>query len=89
MTMRPSSSAALNGKSIRLTRSDLKKLPRTELEAVDHRGHKARYSGVALRALLDKLNVPHGEAVRGEWMRAFVFGGGGRRISGDFRSGRT
>lgn len=62
----------VDGKTVRLTRDDLKKLPRTELEAVDHRGHKARYSGVALRALLDKLNVPRGEAFRGEWMRAFV-----------------
>jgi hypothetical protein len=62
----------VDGKTVRLTRSELQKLPRTELEAADHRGHKARYSGVALRTLLDKLNVPHGEAVRGEWMRAFV-----------------
>jgi hypothetical protein len=63
---------AADGKTVRLTQSDLKKLPRTEVETVDHRGNKAKYSGVALRALLDKLNVPHGEALRGEWMRAFV-----------------
>jgi len=63
---------AVDGKTVRLTQSDLKKLPRTEFEAVDHRGNKARYSGVALRALLDKVGVPHGEALRGEWMRAFV-----------------
>jgi hypothetical protein len=63
---------AADGKTVRLTQSDLKKLPRTEIETVDHRGNKAKYSGVALRALLDKVGVPHGEAVRGEWMRAFV-----------------
>lgn len=62
----------LNGKTIRLTRADLQKLPRTELEAVDHRGRKSRYAGVTLRVLLDKLNVPRGEDFRGEWMRAFV-----------------
>jgi len=62
----------VDGKTVQLTRSELQKLPRTELEAVDHRGHKSRYSGVAIRELLDKLKVPRGEAVRGEWMRAFV-----------------
>jgi hypothetical protein len=62
----------VDGKEIRLTRSELQKLPRTELEAVDHKGRKSRYSGVAMRAILDKLKVPRGEAFRGEWMRAFV-----------------
>jgi len=62
----------VDGKEIRLTRDDLQKLPRTELEVADHRGKKGRYSGVALRLLLDKLKVPKGEAFRGEWMRAFV-----------------
>jgi hypothetical protein len=61
-----------DGKPVRLTQADLQKLPRTELETVDHRGNKAKFSGVALRVLLDKLNVPRGEALRGEWMRAFV-----------------
>jgi hypothetical protein len=60
------------GKTLRLTRDDLRKLPRTELEATDHRGHKNHYAGVALRVLLDKLGVPRGEAFRGEWMRAFL-----------------
>jgi hypothetical protein len=62
----------LGGKSLQLTRSDLMKLPRTELDATDHRGHKNHYAGVALRVLLDKLNVPRGEAFRGEWLRAFL-----------------
>ena len=62
----------VDGKEIRLTRDDLQKLPRTELEVADHRGKKGRYSGVALRVFLDKLKVPKGEAFRGEWMRAFV-----------------
>jgi hypothetical protein len=62
----------VDGKVIRLSRDDLQKLPRTELEAADHRGHKSRYAGVSLRTLLDKLKVPRGEGVRGEWMRAFL-----------------
>jgi hypothetical protein len=62
----------VDGKAIRLSREDLQKLPRTELEAADHRGHKSRYAGVALRTLLDKLKVPRGEGIRGEWLRAFL-----------------
>jgi hypothetical protein len=62
----------VNGKPIRLTRADLKALPRAQTEAIDRRGHKSQYEGVALRTLLDKLKVPRGEALRGEWMRAFV-----------------
>src|SRR5580692_10932259 len=60
------------GEPIRLTAGDLKKLPRTEVEAVDHRGDKARYSGVALRVLLDKVGVPQGDKVRGKWIGSFV-----------------
>jgi hypothetical protein len=60
------------GEPIRLTETDLKKLPRIEVEAVDHGGAKARYSGVPLRALLDRLGVPQGEKVRGKWIGSFV-----------------
>jgi hypothetical protein len=62
----------IDGKTIRLSREELQKLPRTEIEAADHRGNKSRYAGVSLRTLLDKLKVPRGEGFRGEWMRAFV-----------------
>jgi hypothetical protein len=62
----------VDGKELRLTRDDLQKLPRTEIEATDHHGKKGRYSGVALRALLDKLKVPTGAGFRGEWLRAFL-----------------
>jgi hypothetical protein len=61
-----------DGKTVRLTLSDLKSLPRTEVEAVDRLGNKAKYSGVALRALLDKVGVPRGESLRGEWLRAYI-----------------
>jgi len=60
------------GEPLRLTMGDLKKLPRTEVEAVDHRGDKARYSGVAMRLLLDKVGVPQGDKVRGKWIGSFV-----------------
>jgi hypothetical protein len=59
-------------KTVRLTQSEFKKLPRTEVEVVDNKGAKARYSGVAVRELLDKIDVPKGEGLRGEWMRAFL-----------------
>jgi hypothetical protein len=62
----------MTGEPIRLTESDFKKLPRVEVEAVDHGGTKARYSGVPLRVLLDRLAVPQGEKVRGKWIRAYV-----------------
>jgi hypothetical protein len=62
----------VDGKTISVSRDELQKLPRTELDAADHRGKKGRYSGVALRVLLDKLKVPKSEGIRGEWMRAFV-----------------
>jgi hypothetical protein len=62
----------VDGKTISLSREELQKLPRTEIEAADHRGNKSKYSGVSLRTLLDKLKVPRGEGFRGEWMRAFV-----------------
>jgi hypothetical protein len=60
------------GEPIRLTAGDLKKLPRVEVEAVDHRGNKSRYSGVPLRVLLDKVGVPQGDKVRGKWIGSFV-----------------
>ncbi|HXY37181.1 MAG TPA: molybdopterin-dependent oxidoreductase [Planctomycetaceae bacterium] len=60
------------GELIRLTQGEFKKLPHIEVEAVDHRGNKARYSGVPLRALLDKIGVPNGEKLRGEWIGSFV-----------------
>jgi hypothetical protein len=60
------------GEPIRLTETEFKKLPHIEVEAVDHGGNKARYSGVPLRALLDKLDVPQGEKVRGKWIGSFV-----------------
>jgi hypothetical protein len=60
------------GEPIRLTATEFKKLPRIDVEAVDHAGNKARYSGVALRVLLDRVGVPGGEKLRGKWIGSFV-----------------
>jgi hypothetical protein len=60
------------GEPVRLNASGFKKLPRVEVEAVDHGGTKARYSGVPLRALLDRIGVPQGDKIRGRWIGAFV-----------------
>jgi hypothetical protein len=60
------------GETVRLSDGDLKKLPRIDVEAADHAGNKARYSGVPLRTLLDKVGVPQGEKVRGKWIGSFV-----------------
>jgi hypothetical protein len=60
------------GEPVRISESEFKKLPHVEVEAVDHGGHKARYSGVPLRALLDKVGVPTGEKLRGSWLGAYV-----------------
>src|ERR1700722_12594894 len=62
------------GAPIRITESEFKKLPHVEVEAVDHGGHKGRYSGVPLRVLLDKLDVPRGEKLRGDWLGANLAG---------------
>jgi hypothetical protein len=61
-----------SGDPIRLSEADFKKLPHVEVDAVDHGGAKARYSGVPLRALLDRLGVPQGDKVRGKWIGSFV-----------------
>ena len=60
------------GEPIRITASEFKKLPHVDVEAVDHHGQKGRYSGVPMRALLDKVGVPSGEKLRGRWLGAYV-----------------
>jgi hypothetical protein len=60
------------GEPVRLSASDFRKLPHVEVEAVDHGGNKARYSGVPLRALLDRIGVPQSDKIRGRWLGAFV-----------------
>jgi hypothetical protein len=61
-----------NGQSVTLTRSDLQKFPKIEVDVIDRDGKKLKYSGVAIRALLDQVGVPTGEAVRGKWMAVYA-----------------
>jgi len=70
-----SGSIALSGpdqKTLTLTAEEFRRLPRTELEARERDGSMAKYSGVEMSQLLNKLGVPQGEGLRGEWLRKFV-----------------
>jgi hypothetical protein len=62
----------MTGEPVRLTATDLKQLPRVEVQAVDHGGNKARYSGVALRALLERIGAPIDEKLLGKRIGAYV-----------------
>lgn len=53
--------------------ADLKKMPQTTLHVTDSHSHQAQvYEGVPLALLLQKAGVPHGEAIRGPWVAAYV-----------------
>ena len=60
------------GEPFTLTAAELKKLPRTTVDAVDRGGQPVKYSGVAVHHLLEKAKAPFGESLRGEKMRLFV-----------------
>jgi hypothetical protein len=62
----------LDQKSQTLTAADLQQMTRTELEAPERDGSTAKYAGVEMPQLLEKLGVPKGEALRGEWLRKFL-----------------
>ena len=63
---------ALDDTAITFTADDLKKLPRTTVEVTDKSGKKLQYSGVAVHMLLEKVNAPLGEELRGEALRCYV-----------------
>ena len=63
---------ALDDTAISFTRDDLKELPRTTVEVTDKSGKKFQYSGVAVHLLLEKVNAPLGEELRGEALRCYV-----------------
>lgn len=63
---------ALDDTAINFTADDLKKLPRTTVEVTDKNGKKFQYSGVAVHLLLEKVNAPLGEELRGEALRCYV-----------------
>jgi hypothetical protein len=63
---------ALDDTAITFTADALKKLPRTTVEVTDKSGKKFQYSGVAVHLLLEKVNAPLGEELRGEALRCYV-----------------
>ena len=53
--------------------AELEKMPQTTLSVVNPHNHKPeKYEGVPLDTLLQQCGVPHGEAIRGKWMSAYV-----------------
>ncbi len=56
-----------------LSVADLEKMPQMTLRVTNPHNHKLEtYQGVPLDTLLQQAGVPHGEAIRGKWMRAYV-----------------
>lgn len=60
------------GKPQQFTVDELRKLPRTDVQATDRKGQPVKYAGVAVMELLKKAGTAQGESLRGEWLRAFV-----------------
>jgi len=60
------------GKAISLTASDLKALPRTEIDVKERDGTTAKVAGVEVLHLLEKVDTAQGDQLRGDWLRAFV-----------------
>src|SRR5262245_57529032 len=57
------------GTRIDITKELLDRLPRITVDApATEHGPAAKFSGVALRTLLDEAKVPSGKAVRGEYV---------------------
>ncbi len=56
-----------------LSIAELQKMPQTTIHVVNSHNHQAEtYQGVRLDMLLQQAGVPHGEAIRGKWMAAYV-----------------
>jgi Oxidoreductase molybdopterin binding domain len=58
--------------SLRLTHSDLLKLPRQAVQARAHDGKDARYEGVAVFEILKKAGLPHGKDLRGKAVALYL-----------------
>ncbi len=57
---------------LKLALSDLEVMPRQTVEAADHQGGKARYSGVPLFHILQRAGVPFGDQMRGKVLSQYV-----------------
>jgi len=73
----PSKQAALQvvneaGKTITFTAADLAKLPQKEIEARDHKGDQAKYTGVLLASVLTQAEVALGAPLKGKLLANYL-----------------
>jgi hypothetical protein len=62
----------LDSKEVRLSISDLDKLPREDAVVMNEDGTKTTYSGVKLESILAKVGAPTGRALRGNALQQLV-----------------
>jgi len=68
--------SGLDGKSVTVTSSDLKNMPRQNVSVVNgHTKQKERYEGVFLSDVLAKVNAPAGEKLHGPALLSYVKAG--------------
>lgn len=59
-------------KPLKLSLADLELLPHQTVDAVEHSGEKAQYTGVPLYQILKSAGVPMGEQLRGPALSLYV-----------------
>lgn len=59
-------------KSLKLTLADLELLPHQTVDAVEHSGEKAQFTGVPLYQILKSAGVPLGEQLRGPALSLYI-----------------
>lgn len=61
-----------SGKSFTFSTADLAKLPQKEIEARDHKGDQAKYSGVLLASVLAQADVTLGASLKGKLLTNYL-----------------
>ncbi|WP_395747190.1 molybdopterin-dependent oxidoreductase [Prosthecobacter sp.] len=59
-------------KPLKLTSADLELLPHQTIDATEHSGEKAQFTGVPLHQILKSAGVPMGEQMRGPALSLYV-----------------
>jgi DMSO/TMAO reductase YedYZ molybdopterin-dependent catalytic subunit len=59
-------------KPLKLTLADLELLPHQTVDAVEHSGEKAQYTGVPIYQILKSAGVPMGEQLRGPALSLYI-----------------
>lgn len=59
-------------KPLKLTLADLELLPHQTVDAVEHSGEKAHYTGVPIYQILKSAGVPMGEQLRGPALSLYI-----------------